>query len=527
VEDRRNLLKEGALMAAIMLPFLFWLSRYMNMDFWYDEVFTLRNFVFVPLEKTGADYSFPNNHVFFNLINNVYLKIIGVEDLFSLMGGEYKIRLPPLIYTLVTTAYLYLIGGKFFNKSVARLALIILITTVPFYNFALQVRGYGLSAMLLCVTLYHVWSFEEKPRPVDAAMALLATALCLYTIPVNLYVMFGLALFYLALGVKNLMGKKREENGGDTVDGDPSHPSWQALVIGNKLLVIVFLIGLGAAFAALLYLPVIDQMLNNPYVERHGPFHAPILLDALPRVTYYFISGRYLVALASVLGFIAYAVSKRDEDSDAARKAACCLVMFIAPFVLGFLRGDPHLLRLFVNLTPVFALLAAIGVHFLLARVPAPGRGALLITVAMILYCNATFAYGMSKIDKRIRSDIENGRKSQDIFYNYYQAHYYPSELAGEIARFDESGQRPWEEIIVYRCDPAMPHYLKRLEIEVSAQWNFGPMPAMRDKVYVVTSAPTNFEKMIAARYPGVECKRLNERFQYHSFFLLSRAGNK
>ncbi len=515
VEDRGNLLKERELIIAIALPFLFWLFRYMGMDLWYDEVFTLKNFVFVPLGKTVTDYSFPNNHIFYNLINNVYLKAIGVKDLFSLMGGEYKIRLPPLVYTLVTLAYIYLIGRKFFNGFVARLALIILVTTVPFYNFALQARGYGLSTMLLCVTLYHVWSFDEKPRATDAALVVLSTALCLYTIPVNLYVISGLALFYLLPGAVAMTWRR----GG----GDQAKLSWQALITGNKRLVIALLIGLGSALSVLLYLPVIDQMLNNPYVEGHGPFHAPILLDALPRVTYYFISGRYLVALVSILGFIGYAVSKSDKDSDAARKAACCLAMFITPFVLSFLRGDPLLLRLFVNLTPVFALLAAIGIHFLRARVFPPGRATLLITVGMLLYCNATFAFGMNKIDERLGSDIENGRKSQDIFYNYYQAHFYPSRMAEEIARFDDGGPQPWEQIIVYRCDPAMPAYLRKLAIRVSAEWDIGLALTMRDRAYVVTSAPTNFEKMVAEKYPNFECKRLDRRFQYHQYFALTK----
>jgi Ca2+/Na+ antiporter len=78
---------------------------------------------------------------------------------------------------------MYLIGKRLFNRAVAYLGLIILVTTIPFYNFAVQIRGYSLSMTLVIMVLYYVWNFERTLRWRHAVGAILCAVLALYTIP--------------------------------------------------------------------------------------------------------------------------------------------------------------------------------------------------------------------------------------------------------------------------------------------------------------------------------------------------------
>ena len=80
---------EASVLGAAVLPFLAWLIRFINLGFWYDEVFTLTNFVLVPISKTLTDYSFPNNHVLFSLLSNLYLRMFGINELGSLLDHPW------------------------------------------------------------------------------------------------------------------------------------------------------------------------------------------------------------------------------------------------------------------------------------------------------------------------------------------------------------------------------------------------------------------------------------------------------
>ncbi len=524
MDKPKSHLEEAVLVLAIVSPFFFCLSRYINIDFWYDEAFSLQHFVFVPIKTTVTDYSFPNNHIFFNVINSIYLKAIGVGDIFSLMDWPFKIRLLPLIFAIGAMSYLYMIGRKFFNKDIARLSLIVLVTTIPYYNFAVQVRGYGLSIFLLCMLLYHSWNFERHLRSVDAFLIVLASALSLYTIPLNLYFIAGLIIFNLSLWAGGWKSRSKSEKSGGASEASGEAGRWRNLCRENRQFVIAFLAGLGIVLAFLLYLPVIDDVTQNRFVESHGLFHAPTLLITLPRTLHYFLSGRFLLIPAFIVGCFAYVVFDKDTEPQLTRKAASCAILLALPFVLSFIRGDRPWLRVFVNLAPLFALSVSTGIYFLYSSLPDLRSKGVPIAILMLVYCNVTFAYSVNGIHERIRSDIEAGRKSQDIYYNYYQAHYNPLKLAGSIAESGDAGPKSWERLVLYDCDEAaMPAYLAKFAIGFAGREALEPMLNSQERVYVVTAFPNNFEEMAAETYPQFDCERLNERLQFHNLFVLTR----
>jgi len=208
MNKKHYLLKDGIIFMGIATPFIFWFATHINTDFWYDEVSSLYFYVFRGVNSIVTNYRLPNNHIFFNLINHFYLKMLGITSLYSLMDFPYKIRCLSLFYSLVTFFYVYLIGKNFFNKYVAYLFLIIFTTTIPYFNFALQVRGYNMSIMLISIIIYHCMRFEEKNKTIDGLFFLIGIILCLYTIPLNLYFILSMGVFYFIDGILKYIRNK-------------------------------------------------------------------------------------------------------------------------------------------------------------------------------------------------------------------------------------------------------------------------------------------------------------------------------
>jgi hypothetical protein len=64
---------------------------FVNVDFWNDEIYTLKAFTFVPLHTTLTDYHAPNNHVFLNLVDNLYLRLLGINTLKTVDANTLQI----------------------------------------------------------------------------------------------------------------------------------------------------------------------------------------------------------------------------------------------------------------------------------------------------------------------------------------------------------------------------------------------------------------------------------------------------
>ncbi len=493
----------------VLLPFLFWLKRYINIDFWYDEVFTLTNYVFCPLSKTLTDYTFPNNHIFFNLINNIYLKILGIKDIYQLMDNPYLIRLLPLIYTLITLFYLYRIGRLFLSQLTATILLVVFTTTITYYNFAVQVRGFALSIMLLTILLYYLLVFERKPHLLESLFIILTTAFALYTIPSNLYFILGIsAWLFFSLLFKKKKVDKRLETRGKRQDGKRSKRKEKGLIdVRVKLL---FLLFIGGIISLLLYSPVLRDVMSNRFVQSKGLFYLPTLFQAMPFTFAHFLSGRYLFLPILVFGLIAYLRRKRGE------RLGLFFLLLLAPFIFSFLRGDRHYLRVFVILTPVFALLLSILTDSIL-EFPRLKSQQFLIFCGLVIYNYITFAFQIKYVENKLERDIYEGIQSQDLNYNYYQAHYRPRDLLREFKRIYEV--RPLPVFLGEYDRAALPVYLEKFNIP----WERFPSSEMFGEViakggsYVITAFPNKFLRMVLGA--GFDCRRINTKLDFHNIF--------
>ena len=91
---------------------------HLKADFWNDEIYSLTHFSLVSTETTIVDYHTTNNHIFYNLINNIYLKFLGISSIYELMDASYILRILPLMYGLVTLIYAHKIVKRFFFKNI-------------------------------------------------------------------------------------------------------------------------------------------------------------------------------------------------------------------------------------------------------------------------------------------------------------------------------------------------------------------------------------------------------------------------
>ena len=248
----------------------FWLTArdYLRLDLWFDEILSLNRFILVPFTKTVTDYSSTNNHIFFSVLTRKTLKVLGFTRLSALLEQPWILRSLMLVVATATILALYLVGRRFLGRRTGALAAVILATTVPFYNFAVQVRGYTLSMLLLCLLLFFVWSMEERVSVAGAAGAAIASALMVYTIPLNLYPLGAIMTCQGGFLAAVLIGRRP-----GSVEPDRA---WRTP------LAIILACGAGIVLAALLYVPLFSSMAKSPYLRPYTEFQprGPLRDDA-------------------------------------------------------------------------------------------------------------------------------------------------------------------------------------------------------------------------------------------------------
>lgn len=242
----------------VVFAFILCSVRLLNRDFYYDEIYTIVNFLFIPLGDIVHHYVNLNNHVLYSLINALYLRLIGVHDIDVILSHPWVLRLPQFVFTISTLALVYRFGMRFLNPRVAIFAVLLLSTTIPFYYYACSIRGYGLSMTLFMGLLCCVWERWYIP-------AGLITAAFLYVMPSNAAFVVGVGLF----------------------------------CIRDKRLVIA--LGTGVMLAALLYSPILSGILADPQTAVHNS-HLRILTESIPETVNAFISYRWLLIPVVLLG---------------------------------------------------------------------------------------------------------------------------------------------------------------------------------------------------------------------------------
>lgn len=488
-----------------ILLFLFALAIFipnLNADFWNDELYTLKNYVFVPSLTILSDHYVPNNHIFFNALNNIFLQIVSVDSLFELMDSPWKLRMLPLSYALLTLFFTYKLALLFWNRTTALIGITILLTTLPFYYFALQIRGYMLSALLLASGLYYINKYIKEKSITSLLLTSILTSLLFYTITSNLLVslgiiaFFGLQLIFLFFKNKNLK-----------------------LELKNRYIISILLaVSFGLLLTLLFYLPQFQEVFNNEYVQGGDTFQIANLSFFLPYLLPPMLSARWVVLILFVVGVISnFSYLKKNFYS-----FSQLLTIFIVPIVYIYVRGGHIPPRMFVVWLPVFSLLMAVGISAVLDKYVKSKAINFLVVLILIAYTATNLFYQKENQRVHVWEDIQKNRRSQDLEYQYYSHHYKPLETLRKTEKELKNNPLP---LIIMGCEGhGIPNYLEKFNIPYllppwdTKELSLDSLLLLNDSIYILTNHPSKY-----TRSSDYKATFITQEISYHNVIKLKK----
>ena len=567
-----KILKPAFLIPTILITafFLYWeWAFYISRDLVWDEVVSLKNFVLTGLNVTVGYYPDVNNHVFFNLLNNFYCKFYGIGDVYEAMDHVVGIRMFTAFITVLTLIYTYKIGNKFFGQNAGFISVIILLTTMPFLNFTMQLRGYTLSMAFMAMSVYYLWSFERKQTWYYALGIVLTTFGFLYSIPSNIYFIMSLGIIYFIKWIYDAFKPIPEDSEITIVK--------QWFLQKDVYLLLFFIAGTALAFLA--YLPILEDILNERHLEQlKGKSHyAHTFNKVIPYVLYYLLSYRFLLLIPFVAIFFAFYKSVKENEKDERYfRLLFLLLIILISFGISLARGDRPHQRTFTPLAPAFAVMFGGLTHYFLNDIKLfKGRQLLSFSIVFI-YCVSSFFYCDHLREKTLAKAILKGKKTYNMFYNFYQSENYnirsldpliqrakktgyPIIMAKEIDRVAEGeylhkndlryystawvrkvpthNAVGWEYHIMMELSMGknvkVDYELIAYEPNISEEAGFFipifsymfkmKMLNQKDpKCYVLTYAPHWFERMMRKSMPEMRVKKLSKGTTYHNYYQIS-----
>jgi hypothetical protein len=458
-----------------LLVFSFAVNNNIDKQLWNDEIYTLDHFTLVQLLKTISDYHVPNNHIFFNLINSLVLKTFGIESIDPLLNNPIILRIISLVYSIIACIFVFKTALSLFNQKTAWLALVILMTSIVFTNFALQVRGYSLSMMLSSIILFYHITYLKKPSSKSLVFLLLFSSLLIYSILSNLWYVFA------AIALSFIMKQ------------------WKpALAYAG-----------GIALAALLYLPALDSFTGNEAIHRQENFPFEIFWFYLPKLFYYFIGHRYLLIL--FIGVAIILLFKRY------RKETSLLVIFLLlPFIFSFLNRQIPPDRVFLFLIPILAVSTAYCVQFFLSRY---SKWEPLLFILFVFYLNVSFIFALKEVEHKLSKNLDEGIRKQNLMYNYYLHAYNPKEIA------DFCGAK--EPVVIINSEPHdIVYYLKNKGIKITQAVDIDSITRLHKYVLGITYFPYQTMDSLQKIHPHIEICQDNVPAGYYAVLRLNRVNN-
>ncbi len=453
-----------------------------NEDLWNDEIYSLQFFVFKGPATIVADYHVPNNHILANLSHWAWVSLFGLNE-GDLLDSAWKIRLLPGLLSAGTAVVLWWTGWRFWGPTGAWLAVLLLLSGITFQSFAFGVRGYPLTLLIASGLLYGALLFLEKNRlSILQALGIMAgTAALLYTIPSNLY-------FVAAIGVMFTLAK-----------------GWQSR--DQRIAMVQFDLALlaGLLLAVGLYMPVLDNVLHNEYVETGAPLRAEHWQNTA-QVLAQFFSWRFLLAPLFLYGWW-----KAGSIAPLHRKQVILLSgVLLLPFLFSALRGDSAPMRAYLVGLPAFVLLCTIGLVNALRTTGTGARRWILFLAGG--YCVLAYAFSIREARHKLEKGMVEIQRDQELNYNYYQHFYAPNR---EFDRFREEFG-PNQTLILETTEPFdLPVYLAH------KKQHFVSLDSIRDYImrertlYVSTRYPRNFIREMEKLQPAWRCAYLQGEVRY------------
>lgn len=465
--------------------FLYLLKPLYGVDFWYDEVMSLEEYILVPLKKTVTDYSAPNNHVFFSVLMNVWCRLWGISTFAQAAENVVIIRLLPAIITALTIIAVHATAKRLSNGYGGMLAAFSLVCILPFYNYGVQLRGYGLSMALTALLGYFCLRYFQKKWAWDGILVSVFTSLLLYTVPSNLYPVLGFlgVLWWCFVHRLIKLGAVKAINS-----------------IYTKLFLFVIA---GVVLAIAMYLPVIKQVVNNDYVKTEGFFRAAIGGEAIG-IFKSFFRPYYILPILLITGLIVGLIKKVKLQV-----WWILMAVIIIPFVISYVRGDRPFDRTFMYIAPLLAVWVGVS-YFLIYENWV--KNTLLekkLGIVLLILMSLGFNNGSKEIKDKLTNDVKNEKREYSIYYNNLLSPYHTYQNLRLLKENNTNGLP----VFLHEVDKyAMHGYLPALDI--SWEPNLEKIKQV-NSYYIITAYPTAAIK----KYLGVDSsftfKRLNPEMDF------------
>jgi len=288
----------------------------------HDENAMLLYFGYAPLKTIVTNYWDANNHIFHTILVKLMGSWFGEENAFA-------IRFPSLIFGVTSLYIIYRMAFDLFNSLlVARIALLIAALSPIHIHYSQTARGYGLIIFFsTAMILLSLKVFCEEASTFRGILIIICGFLSVWTLPTNLYFLFGLGTWVLL--VLFLPDSEKQF----FIDNEQ-----------RKQKALFFLkVALGIACLCLAaYAPVLDQLIET--LKNHKTTHTDSIqwqgLDALiPGILEKVFPNILLIFLPLLILGLFY------KNSNGYSYRSLLLMVFFMPFIFVFMndmRGYPR-----------------------------------------------------------------------------------------------------------------------------------------------------------------------------------------
>lgn len=156
----------------------------------YDEAFTYTQYASKSFPQIVADYSYPNNHIFFTLFAKCSTSIFGVS--------EFSLRLPALIASFLLLFFGFMLAHRMKSKYGAVIFLFFIAFVPALVEYGSYARGYSFLALLTLGIIYSLDRWITTGQCYQYTRMNVFLILGIWTIPIFAFLLIpvSLVLFY-------------------------------------------------------------------------------------------------------------------------------------------------------------------------------------------------------------------------------------------------------------------------------------------------------------------------------------------
>ncbi|HNE92605.1 MAG TPA: hypothetical protein PKZ66_00665 [Chitinophagaceae bacterium] len=470
---------------------------FINNNFWQDEIYTLIHFVFVPFKTALTNYHNANNHILFSLVLNIHKQIAGINNLQQALLNPVYFRIIPFIISTFSFIIFYTITAKIYGKQIALIASSVFASTFALLNFSVQLRGYSLSTFLAIIQTYYFLKIikNQVVLKTDFIKLFIATSLCIFCLPVNVY--YATAMILLAIIIYVFVAYKKYNFSTQISKHN----------IFYLILSLLFAIVLNILYYYWLFsfsVPTENNLPVNPFAIKNFTQ----AFAAIFHLTHFNFHFYLIVVVAFYLMFKKYKISSTLNWLNTAP-----IAIFILFFLIYFIHGSVIIQRIYLVLIPVFSLFVAICFNELCTKEWISKR----LNLFLLLNCITLLLSFYVAKQKVVKNNIESIH-TQDLINHYYLFNYNPyqaSLVAQKIAKATKTNLFFQEGF----GDSGIKYYLKESNINYSELQESTLL--IENKFTLLTNNKKWIEELLVKHHWNLQKKLSN--LNYYTVYLCSK----